>query len=153
MPSPAQLLRNIIHQRQAPIVFVRTHCPTLNLREQRARQTLQRLVGQEQYRNFLRKGFISIRAASGRTYQIFAGSNMTCVWEHGKMIKKLCVTLKGDFTPTDVLIMRYILLTTDENKFWQQANQFAPSTFTNAIPKIDCRPLTEIFEELKKRAA
>jgi len=154
--DPMQRMREIIRSRQAPTILVARHGAgnPNDDREFRARETLRRMIGDGAFLRFLRKGFVSVRAKSGRVYQIFPGHKSTVCWENGKPIKSMCVILQGGFAPTDELIMRYILITTDEEDFWKRGNVWA------AYPKspqqsrtIDFRPLPEILAELKKKVA
>jgi hypothetical protein len=155
-PAPADSIRELIRARQTP--FIVTHRrvvrPT-DTREFRARETLCRMIGDKAFHDYVRKGFTSVRAKSGRVYQIFPGDKMTVVWEDGKAIQNLCVDLRGGFAPTDSVIMRLILVQTDEADFWAKSNKSAVYTGANRTNQatIDFRPLPEIFAELKARAA
>lgn len=152
--DPMQRIRMIIRNRQAPLVLQRTTTNhAVDDREFRARQTLRRMIGEEAYLRFLKRGFISVKAKSGRIYQIFTGHRTTVCWENGKPIKSLCVTLRGGFAPTDELIMRYILITTDEENFWKRANVWAayPREY-NQQRQVDFRPLPDILAELRRVA-
>lgn len=154
--DPMARMREIIRSRQAPTILVARAGAgqPVDDREFRARETLRRMIGDEAFLKFLKKGFVSVRAKSGRIYQVFPGHASTVVWENGKPIKSICVYLQGGFAPTDEVIMRYILITTDEEDFWKRGNVW------NAYPKskqqartIDFRPLPEILAELKVKAA
>ena len=71
--SLAERVRQALRTRIAPAIF--THAKPLgftkDLREIRARETLQRVIGEDKYKSFLRKGFISVQAKSGLVYQIY----------------------------------------------------------------------------------
>ena len=115
-------LREMIRTRCAPAIQIA--CKHLrhtdDIREVRARETLHRVVGSEQYRNFLKRGFVTARnPKSGRVYQIFPGHGITQVYEKGIMIERLCVVLKGDFPPTDSTIIRYLMALNNEDQLWQ----------------------------------
>jgi hypothetical protein len=112
--SPETKLREIIASRQAPAVHSRERwrlhrskqqCP--DEREARARQTLRRVIGDDKYRSFLVNGFVTVRnPKSGLSFQIFPGHGITCVFDKGKMVDRLCVVLEGDFPPTDSRLSR-----------------------------------------------
>ncbi len=149
-------LRDMIRQRQAPAIIVpnrrRPMEMTNQLNELRARATLRRVLGDDQFRRFLKNGFITVRALSGKIYQIYPGHGMTVVWQYGKPIEKLCVVLSGNFPPTDSMIMRYLMILNDEDDFRSRANVFnAPSnTVTPASVNPDhTTPLPELFRKLK----
>jgi hypothetical protein len=153
LPKPSDRLREIIQARQAPMVLV-SRKPILTPqddREIRARETLFRVIGAEKFQKFLKDGFISVRAKSGLVYQIFPGHGVTAVYSNGEQIERLCVVLKGDFPPTDSLIMRYLIILNDESRFRSYAIKHQIITKQPQIV-ADERSLTEIFRELKKVA-
>lgn len=155
LATPAELLKDLIRKRIAPRIY--THATPLgftkDLREIRARETLHRVLGEEKYKAFLRKGFISVMAKSGLVYQIFPGHGITKVYNRGVMIDRYCVVLQGNFPPTDSIIMRYLLLLNNEEQFKSFAvkhgTEYHPSDIE--IPQ-DNRSLLEIFKEYKRAA-
>tara|TARA_Y100000034_G_C6761153_1_gene339025 strand:- start:415 stop:753 length:339 start_codon:yes stop_codon:yes gene_type:complete len=105
---------------------------------------------QQKFRAFLKNGFISVRAKSGKVYQIFPGHDITCVFEQGKMIERLCVVLKGNFPPTDQLIVRYLILLNDEEKFRSIAVKNPGVLEQNTNQQADMlTPLPILFKRLK----
>jgi hypothetical protein len=153
--DPAARIRELIRARQAPLVIVPHRAvDPMDDREFRARETLRRMIGEKAFQDYMRKGFTSVRAKSGRVYQIFPGHQNTVVWENGQVIQNLCVDLRGGFAPTDSVIMRLILVQTDEEDFWAKSNKFAAYPRSKQEQRtIDFRPLPEIFAELKAQAA
>jgi archaellum component FlaF (FlaF/FlaG flagellin family) len=151
--NPRSMLRGIIAARQSPIVIIAREsvAATMDERETRARETLARMLGQDKFRAFLKNGFMSARAKSGKVYQIFPGHGITCVYENGKMIERLCVVMQGGFPPTDSVIMRYLLIMNNEAEFREMSIPHSVSTrkrFEIREAKED-RPLPEVFAELK----
>jgi hypothetical protein len=155
--TPEQKLKEIMSSRQAPAVHTRERwrlhrskqqCP--DEREARARQTLRRVIGEEKYRSFLINGFVTVRnPKSGLSFQIFPGHGITCVFDKGKMVDRLCVVLNGDFPPTDSIIMRYLMILNNEEQFRSIAVKWDVQKREKKIITADDRSLTEIFEELK----
>lgn len=155
--TPKQKLKEIITSRQAPAVHSRERwrlhrskqqCP--DEREARARQTLRRVIGEEKYRSFLINGFVTVRnPKSGLSFQIFPGHGITCVFDKGKMVDRLCVVLNGDFPPTDSIIMRYLMILNNEEQFRSIAVKWDVQKREKKVVAADDRSLTEIFEELK----
>jgi hypothetical protein len=147
--------RQILQSRQAPL-FIPSRTPIKAIaeeREMRARQTLRRILGDDGFQRFLRNGFVSVRANSGKVYQIYPGHGMTVVYDRGTPIEKLCVVLRGDFTPTDSLITRYVMILHDEASFRSLANVFsAPARKVATLRQLDARPLAQIFQSLKAAA-
>jgi hypothetical protein len=149
--SPQERLREIIAHRQAPLVLVsRKPIQTAHdVREIRARETLLRVLGEDKFQKFIKDGFVSVRAKSGLVYQIFPGHGITAVYRDGVQVERLCVVLRGDFPPTDSLIMRYLIILNDENRFRGYAIKH--QVIVKPTQKvIDERPLAEIFKELKE---
>ncbi len=154
-PTPSERLRGIMASRQAPAFLGQSRALRLppDIREQRARQTLRRVIGDDRYRDFLRKGHVSVRGPSGLDYQIFPGHGITKVYEQGKLIERLCVVLTGDFPATDSVIMRYLLILNDETMFRAKAirHSIAGPARQAERPKLIVEPkrLTEIYRDLK----
>ncbi len=114
-----QRMREILATRHAPVIHNnrRRYIPPISITEIKARQTLRRIIGEKNYRRFVRDGFITVVAKSGLTYRIFSGHGITEVYDRGKMIDRPCVVLSGSFPPTDSLIMRYLLILNNEEEF------------------------------------
>jgi hypothetical protein len=152
--DPKNRLRDMILRRQAPMVFTtsKTRNPlqvAADIREERARETLRRVLGESKFRGYITNGFVSVKAKSGLVYQIFPGHGITAVYDRGKMVDRLCVVLRGNFPPTDSLIMRYLMILNNEQQFRGYAIKHSVNQVPRQNPKIDERPLTEIFRELK----
>jgi hypothetical protein len=117
----------------------------------RARETLRRVIGEDKFRDFVRKGSISVRAKSGFVYQIFPSHALTNVYNQGKLIDKLCVVLSGGFPPTDSLIVRYLMIINNEEEFRSKAIRHAVSPIAARVNKTQ-RSLVEEFRSLKVAA-
>ena len=153
-PTPQSKLKEIISQRCAPNIFIKNDRrnplkSTKDIREERARETLRKIIGEIKYLNFLKSGFISIKAKSGKIYQIFPGHGITCVFYQGKLIERLCVVLKGDFPPTDSLIMRFLLITNNENQFKFMSISHEPRRQVLKYGEKNVKSLAEIFKQIK----
>lgn len=150
--TPQDRLREIIQQRQSPAVIGTRKFLTLvqDPRELRARETLRRVLGDEKFRRFIKNGFTTVRARSGLVYQIFPGHGITNVYRDGQKVERLCVVLRGDFPPTDSLIMRYLLILNDEQDFRSHAVKHTvyPANMT-ATPPRGQESLPEVFRRLK----
>ena len=156
--TPEERIREIIASRQAPRVFVRGDYRkalphTNDIRELRARETLHRVIGDEKYQRLIRDGFVSVRGKDGLFYQIFPGHGITCVFNNGQMVERLCVVLQGNFPPTDSIIMRYLMLLNNPVQFRSFAIKH--SVIQRQRPALvmpDGKSLPEIYAELKKIA-
>ncbi len=151
--TPAERLKEILEGRMAPRILTgrKTLGITTDVREMRARETLRRVLGEDKFRNFIRRGSVSVQAKSGLVYQIFPGHDFTKVYDRGKLVEQLCVVLQGEFPPTDSLIMRYLMILNNEQQFRGYANKHGVYT---PAPQVepDQRSLVEIFKELKRVA-
>lgn len=154
LESPLSRLQKIIQARQSPLIISsRKHIKiTDNSQELRARETLRRILGEDRYQRFLKDGFVTIRGRSGKTYQVFPNTHFTNVYLDGEMIERLCVVLKGNFPPTDSLIMRYLLILNDEEDFRRHAIVHRAISNKSRTNPVDNRPLTEIYREIIKAA-
>jgi hypothetical protein len=152
--SVSDRFRQILQRRQGPaIISSRTPAKIASdVRELRARETLHRLLGDDKFRRFLRNGFVSVCGKSGKMYQIYPGHGMTIVYDQGIPVEKLCVVLRGDFTPTDSLITRYVMILHDELHFRGLANVWRATPRIAQQQNIDTRPLLQIFNSLKSAA-
>ena len=153
--TPEEQLRAIMRERASPLQP--RHNPYAgkaplrkpqDVREERARQTLRRVLGEERFESFLRSGYVTVRARSGKCYQLFPAHKMTCVYDKGRLVDRLCVVLQGEFPPTDSLIMRYLMVLNNERQFRQLAVRHDIGGI-GSLAEPDRRPLQEIFRELK----
>ena len=164
--SPQQQLKSkfsqIIQSRCSPNIIVRQNSKrkplsmATDIREQRARETLRRVIGEQKFVNFMKHGFISVKARSGLVYQIFTGHGITHVFDQGNLVERLCVVLQGNFPPTDSLIMRYLLILNNEQQFRSLAIKHSISGFERSRQTngpADMKSLAEIFKELKSNVA
>ncbi len=87
--SPRDRLREILRSRHAPAIVLRGEPIKLpaDHREQRARETLRMMLGEEKYRRFLTRGFVAIRAKSGLIYRLFPGYRQVEVYKLGALIE------------------------------------------------------------------
>lgn len=166
--TPQQRFREIIADRHAPAIRVRGNPHDIwepsrhplglsrDAREIRARDTLRRVIGEDKFRSFLKTGFVSARnTKSGYFYQIYPGHGLTFVYKNGKMVERLCVYLRGDFPPTDGVVVRYLMALNNEKRLWELANKHGPLKQQVAVG-VDLnltRPLTEVYDEIVKKVA
>ena len=154
--APGDRIRQMIRDRMGPAIRrSRTSLSiAMDVREERARQTLRRIIGEQAFRKFIRDGFITVVPKSGLTYRIYPGQGMTDVYDKGIMVDRLCVVLKGDFPPTDSILMRYLLILNDEGEFSEYAikQTVRQGTSTRLVLPVAPAPapaLTEAWAKLK----
>ena len=150
--TPKERLKELLQSRHAPIIMGARKPLVIpqDVREIRARETLQRVIGNDKFQRFIKDGFISVRAKSGLHYQIFPAHGITNVYCDGEQIERLCVVLRGDFPPTDSLIMRYLIILNDEARFRSYAIKHTVIVKKPTLITNDERSLTEIFQEMKQ---
>ena len=157
-PTLTERMREIIRARKAPGFIIKQNDRRKPLpmpqdvREQRARETMRRVLGNTEYRRLLAHGFVSIKAKSGLVYQIFTGHGVTCVFNGDKVVERLCVVLRGTFCPTDSLMMRYLMILNDEEQFRKLAIKHGTTIHRREERPADNRSLLEIFQSIKKVA-
>jgi hypothetical protein len=151
--TPGQRIRQMIRDRMAPAIHRSRNRSSLSIamdvREERARQTLRRIIGEQAFRKFIRDGFITVVPKSGLTYRIYPGHDITEVYDRGIMVDRLCVVLSGGFTPTDSLLMRYLLILNDEGEFSKYAVKH--SVIEPRVPLQLPKPrlLADVWNEMK----
>jgi len=150
-PTPEDRIRRMIQDRMGPAIHRRRRSMSIamDVREERARQTLRRIIGDQAFKKFIRNGFITVVPKSGLTYRIYPGSGMTDVYDRGIMVDRLCVVLAGNFPPTDSLIMRYLLILNDEGEFSKYAIKHSVSKSSKLVFPSEVKPLTEAWAKLK----
>jgi hypothetical protein len=126
--DPKRTIQEIMRGRHSPVIHVRpSHLVPGDLRETKARETLRMIVGEEQFRCFIKRGFVTVRGKSGKVYQIFHKSHhLTYVWENGQCIERLCIYLKGSFPPTDFVITLFLMILNHEERVWEVGNKNGP---------------------------
>jgi hypothetical protein len=111
-------LRIIVKSRAKPIFNVLPQ-------ENRAIDTLREMITEEEYRKYLKFGFILVKGRSGLTYQIFRNESHTKVWKNGKVIEEICVRIKEhNIPPTDNIIAFKTIIETSENQFHKMGNVY-----------------------------
>lgn len=87
-----------------------------------ALQLLRQLVGQDEFRRYLKYGFVMVRGQSGLRYQIQRGRHVVSVWNERGRVDGICVYLSGDYPPTDDTIARMLMAERDELELWRRGN-------------------------------
>ena len=89
-----------------------------------ALQLLRQMVPHEEFRRYLRHGFIGVFGASGLHYQISRTySTRIVVRDRGERIASLCVHLKDAYMPpTDEVVGKMLIVQCDEVDIWRRSN-------------------------------
>lgn len=110
--------------------------------ELKARGLLREMIGMKAYRDYLRRGFITVRGKSGLHYRIFGGTrHMTSYAKHddGKFYphEDICVVFCDHNLPlTDGVVMRLLLVENDEFALRRIANVRAMRPQTTSKPIV-----------------
>lgn len=123
-----------------------------NREEVTALHLLRSMVEQDQFRRYLKHGFIVQRGDSGLDYQI--RRNATCqVWDKGTLIATLCVHLRLEnrpAPPTDHVVGKMLIVQCDEKDFWKRANISWTTADQNRALLEKIGYTTEEIDALKK---
>jgi hypothetical protein len=94
--------------------------------EQVALDTLREMINEEEYRRYLRYGFVTIRGGSGDLYQVFRNRAHTVVWRNGEIIEEVCVRINHMVAvpPTDNVIAFLTMISADEEEFKNMGNRY-----------------------------
>lgn len=86
--------------------------------ERRAQQLLKTLVSPEEFKRYLKRGFITERGPTGRVYQIFGGYDRVRVFDGNKPSEFVCIVFKTSGMPhTDWVVMRLLMIRFSEEEF------------------------------------
>lgn len=93
--------------------------------ERRALETLREIISEEEFRKYLRYGFVLVKGKSGATYQIFRNASHCKVWLNGQLIEEVCVRIKDEQVPkTDKIIAFKTIIETSEEQFKKLGNVY-----------------------------
>lgn len=122
------VIRNTVRANLTILVGER---PYRNLRadteaERTAQDTLRELITEEEFRRYMKHGFILIRGLSGDVYQVFRDQHHTKVWRKGQVVEEVCIRLSGDAKapPTDNVIAFMTMISADEYAFKRAGNLY-----------------------------
>jgi hypothetical protein len=104
---------------------------SLNPAEVKALQLLKSLVSPENFRRYLKYGFVTVEGMSGLLYNVYRRRN-TIVFDDNIQVASLCVHLRGKQPPTDEVIAKVLMCECDEAAIWKRSNH----SFNNKTPKI-----------------
>jgi hypothetical protein len=134
LPTPAEIAHTEMKQRRRPKLLnhrgkeIRsehkgTQWSNVPPEELVALQLLRKMVSPEEFKRYLKHGFVSVKGPSGLTYQIGKHANIV-VWDKDEKIATLCVHLKDWYNkpPTDEVVAKMIIAECDEPDLWKRSN-------------------------------
>lgn len=93
--------------------------------EWNAIETLREMITEQEFRKYIKYGFVLVTGNSGRVYQVFRNKSHTKVWEKGRVVEEICVRIKDRKIPlTDNVIAFKQLIEIDENEFKKMGNVY-----------------------------
>jgi hypothetical protein len=112
-------------------IIVKTHSnPIFNIcgPEGIAIETLREQITEEEWRRYIKNGFLSVKGASGKIYQLPRGAGYSPhvkVWENGALVAEICAYITDDsIPPTDRVLAFKAMIEADEGELWRRGNVF-----------------------------
>lgn len=95
---------------------------TVSPAELTALEMLRGLLPEQEWKRYLKYGFVVVRGKSGLLYQVPRNGSHIRVWKRGQKIAELCIVIHGSVPPTDQVIGKKVLLEFSEAEVWHRAN-------------------------------
>ena len=94
-----------------------------------AQETLREVVTEDQFKKYLRYGFVLVPGKSGAHYQVFRNNHHVKVWVGGRVVEEICVYLMADSEghlapPTDKVVAFKAMIEADEEAFKNMGNRY-----------------------------
>lgn len=118
----SQIIKDAIQANLVINSFTRSDIPKKTEAEKQALLTLREIISEQDFRRYLRYGFLLVKSSSGKIYQIWGNKSHTKVFWKGQRIEEICVRLRQHVPPTDNVIAFKIMIETDEQEFRNQGN-------------------------------
>jgi hypothetical protein len=88
-------------------------------------ETLREMISESDYRKYIKHGFILIRGASGKVYQIYRKNQHIKVWQGGAVVEELCVSIADYRIPlTDRVIALKTMIEISEDEVRRISNVY-----------------------------
>lgn len=114
--------------RKGLTVIVKTHCKPvwpIGYEEGIALEALREMITEEEYRSYLRTGFLRVRGASGLTYQIPRRGHFIQVYDRGRKVESICAYIPDSDVPlTDKVVAFKAIIETDEDDLRARGNVY-----------------------------
>lgn len=103
--------------------------------ERRARQLLQAVLTQEQYRHLLQHGYLDIRSPSHqeRFYRVPKAPGRVHLIENEQLQTDLCLQPLDWVPNADFVVIHKLMIEADEETYLQKANRFVPVHASRSI--------------------
>jgi hypothetical protein len=88
-------------------------------------ETLREMITEEEYRRYIKHGFILVKGHSGDVYQVFRMASHTKVWRSGTVVEEVCVRIQDvKVPPTDNVIAFKTIIEASEAEFKKLGNVY-----------------------------
>jgi len=105
---------------------------------------LRRMLSDQEWRRYLKYGFIVVRGPTGLRYQIVRGQSHLKVYRRGDKIAELCLAVDGNCPPTDHVITKKIMVECDEMGVWTRANIHGSTKWGYGLPRPTEKDLVQL---------
>jgi len=110
-------------------IIIKSRAPSygnVSDQERVALDTLREQVSEQEFRKYIKYGFILVKGKSKNIYQIFKNMSHTKVWNGGRVIEEICVRIKREISApaTDNVIAFKALIETNEDLFKSLGNLY-----------------------------
>jgi len=131
--SPRDAKRQRIRANVFPVVRMRGEGTTPSAHESpeemMAMEALREVVTEEEFRKYLKYGFVLVKGRSGATYQVYRNRSHVKVWVGGKVVEEICVYLRGlengkAAPATDKVVAFKAMIEADEEEFKKLGNRY-----------------------------
>jgi len=117
--------REIRKNLYVPVKYRVTSYSKVPENEQIAMDTLRESITEEEFRKYIKFGFILVKGQEGKTYQVFKNRSHTKVWKNDKVIEEICIHIKDyNIPPTDSVIAFRTMIKTSEEYFKKMGNVY-----------------------------
>jgi len=110
------------------VINTRTHCRPVgkeSAEEQIAQEALREQITEDEWRRYMRTGFLCVRGSSGMVYQIERIATHVSVWKGGTKVAAICSYIKDRAVPpTDKVLAFKTIVETDEQELWRRGNVY-----------------------------
>ena len=89
-----------------------------------ALESLRETVSEDEWKRYIKRGFILVRGSNGREYQLFRDKWHAKVRVKGKVVAEICSRLSSTVPPTDNVIAFKTMIEVDENQFEKAGNVY-----------------------------
>lgn len=110
-----------VKTRVADMLFTR-----VSSEEMAALECLREMVSESEFRRYIKYGFILVKGASGKVYQIFKNKSHCVVWYNGKVVEEICIRIKNEVKApaSDNVIAFKVMIEAGEAEFRNHGNVY-----------------------------